>query len=73
MGVEVFMNIWESKYYEEIEKFKKEFVAREKEYLSDSLAWLTTEILNLLEDKIDTELLGKVLDKIQEVKILGDE
>lgn len=67
------MNIWESKYYEEIEKFKKEFVAREKEYLSDSLAWLTTEILNLLEDKIDTELLGKVLDKIQEVKILGDE
>lgn len=67
------MNIWETKYYEEIEKFKKEFVAREKEYLSDSLAWLTTEILNLLEDKIDTELLGKVLDKIQEVKILGDE
>lgn len=32
------MNIWETKYYEEIEKFKKEFVAREKEYLSDSLA-----------------------------------
>ncbi|WP_175613064.1 hypothetical protein [Fusobacterium mortiferum] len=67
------MNIWETKYYEEIEKFKKGFVAREKEYLSDSLACLTTEILNLLEDKIDTELLGKVLDKIQEVKILGDE
>ena len=67
------MNIWETKYYEEIEKFKKEFAVREKEYLSDSLACLTTEILNLLEDKIDTELLGKVLDKIQEVKILGDE
>lgn len=67
------MNIWETKYYEEIEAFKKEFVTREKEYLSDSLTNLTTEIINLLKDKIDTELLGKVLDKIQEVKILGDE
>lgn len=67
------MNIWEIKYNEETEKFKKEFITREKEYLSDSLASLTTEIINLLEDKVDTELLGKVLDKIQEVKILGDE
>lgn len=67
------MNIWETKYYEEIEVFKKEFVAREMEYLSDSLANLTTEIINLLEDRVDTELLEKVLDKIQEVKILGDE
>ncbi|MCF2698196.1 MAG: hypothetical protein MR995_05705 [Fusobacterium mortiferum] len=67
------MNIWETKYYEEIEVFKKEFVAREREYLSDSLVNLTTEIINLLENRVDTELLGKVLDKIQEVKILGDE
>lgn len=67
------MNIWEIKYNEETEKFKKEFITREKEYLSDSVARLTTEIINLLEDKVDTELLGKVLDKIQEVKISGDE
>lgn len=66
----IFENIFEKKYYEQVEKMKKEYEKKlqdHKEIINDDLCGLQTKIYNLLDKKIPDEDMDNILNWINEV------
>lgn len=62
-------NIFEKKYFEEIEKFKKEYKEELSEYFTDENVKLMNKIAKIFdEENVSDELREKIIDAIYEVK-----
>ena len=62
-------NLFEKKYLEEIEKFKKEYKEEAESYFSDENAKLMNKIAKIFdEENVSNELREKIITAIYEVK-----
>lgn len=65
-------NIWEIKFYEELENVKNEYkekILSERDWFKCDLAILKTNIFKALDRKISSEDMDKVLNTIDEVGV----